>query len=184
VGAALDRLLGADDLDPGDVVLLGLSAGGNLAASTSATRRGSPNPIARQVLVYPMLDSALQTESACRHADLAPLSRYRAAWFWDQYVRPEDRTDPRAVPMCDPDPTGLPPTHLVVADLDVLRDEGLAYAERLNAAGVPATSRVWPGAVHGFLPMAGLAPDLCAAAEADIVSWIGQSGRPQSEAAE
>ena len=157
-----------------DVALLGLSAGGNLATAVSARL---PETVAAQVLVYPMLDPSLSSESAHRYALAAPLSRARATWFWDQYAPGPVRGDPAAAPALTPDVAGLPPTRVVLAEVDVLRDEGLAYAERLRAAAVPVSTRVWPGMVHGFLAMAGLVPGTCAAAVADIADWLAEPAR-------
>ena len=173
--AALDDVsaaiawLGENAAEPDDVAVLGLSAGGNLAAAVTARR---PDAITAQVLVYPMLDPALSSGSARRYAHVAPLSRARAAWFWDQYAPGSLRADPAAAPALATDLAGRPPTYVVLAEVDVLTDEGLAYAERLRTAGGPAATRVWPGTVHGFLAMAGLVPEICAAAVADIADWL------------
>lgn len=161
----------------GSIALLGLSAGGNLAAAVSARLREA---VSAQVLGYPMLDPSLSSESAHRYAQAAPLSRARAAWFWDQYAPGPTRTDPAAAPARQPDLAGLPPTHVVLAEVDVLRDEGLAYAERLRGAAVPVSTRVWPGTVHGFLAMAGLVPETCAAAVADIANWLAEPARSET----
>ncbi len=144
------------------LAIVGLSAGGNLAVAASGRLRDTAHPVSAQVLVYPMLDPTLSSESAHRFALLPPLSRQRALWFWDQY-----RPAPTELPVI-----GMPRTYVVQAEVDVLRDEGLAYARQLQAAGVHVDSRVWPGMVHGFLTMAALVPDVCAAAIADIAAWI------------
>ena len=154
-----------------DLALLGLSAGGNLAAATSTRLRGSAFEIAAQVLVYPMLDPSANSASAHRYASLPTLSLERVAWFWAQYA-PGRTTEPGVAPAFEPDVTGLPPTFLVLAEHDVLRDEGLAYAERLRAASVPTACTVVPHVVHGFLPMAGLVPQVCAGVVSDIAQWL------------
>jgi acetyl esterase len=104
------------------------------------------------------------------------LSRSRAAWFWDQYAPGTARAEPQAAPALDPDASSHPPTYVVLAEVDVLRDEGLAYADRLRSASVPVDTKVWPATVHGFLNMAALVPDLCAAAVSDIAEWIARTG--------
>jgi acetyl esterase len=84
------------------------------------------------------------------------MSRAEMDWFWRHYLRSErDGADPAAAPLLAEDLSGLPPTTVVVAELDPLRDEGLAYAERLRAAGVPTTVEVYRGAAHGFWWMDG-----------------------------
>lgn len=146
------------DVDPERLVVMGDSAGGNLAAAaTLALRAGGP-PIARQVLLYPCLvPVAVSTSASMRELADAPLmTRRELAWFWDHYLRtPGDAADPRAVPPLATSHAGLPPATVVLAELDPLRDEGLAYAGRLEAAGVAVETTVYPGAAHGFWWMDG-----------------------------
>jgi acetyl esterase len=76
-------------------------------------------------------------------------------WYWRQYLPDADhRGDPRASPLRRPDLTGLPPSLLVLAGCDPLRDEGVTYAARLAADGVPVRVREFDDVVHGFFPMA------------------------------
>jgi acetyl esterase len=156
--------------DRADVIAVGLSAGGNMVASLSARLRAARTPLSGQVLVHPMLDPSVSSPSALEFASLAPLSRSRALWFWEKYGPAP--SDPRAVPPLEPALAGLPPTYLVLAEVDVLRDEGLAYADQLRSAGVAVKSSTWPGTVHGFLTMAGLIPEVHAASLKEIAAWI------------
>jgi acetyl esterase/lipase len=106
-----------------------------------------------QVLLYPALSPARGSpfSSYEQNADGPLMTRREMVWFWDHYLRDAaDGSDPRAAPLAAPDLAGLPPTTVVVCELDVLRDEGLAYAERLRASGVPTSSTVYAGAAHGF----------------------------------
>jgi acetyl esterase len=141
------------------LVLLGEGAGGNLAAATSLCLRDEGDPrVGAQLLLYPCLAPARTSTFASyrTYADGPLLTRAEMEWFWDQYLREDaDGHDPRAAPLLAADLSGLPPTTLVVAELDPLRDEGLAYAERLRAAGVPTEVTVFPGAAHGFWWMDG-----------------------------
>jgi acetyl esterase len=152
---------GADfvEADGSQVVLLGDSAGGNLAAATTLWLRDEGGPrLSAQVLLYPCLAPArTATSSSYReYADGPLMTRAEMEWFWGHYLRSEaDEQDPRAAPLLAADLSGLPPALVVVAELDPLRDEGLAYAERLRAAGVPAESAVYRGAAHGFWWMDG-----------------------------
>jgi acetyl esterase len=138
----------------GDVVLAGDSAGGNLAAATALCLRDDGGPrLAAQILLYPCLAPARTSTFASytQYADGPLMTRAEMEWFWAHYLATEsDEHDPRAAPLLAPDPAGLPPALVVVPELDPLRDEGLAYAERLRSAGVPAEATVYPGAAHGF----------------------------------
>src|SRR2546428_8719133 len=80
-------------------------------------------------------------------------------WFWDQYLPdPSLAADPRAVPLRMATMAGLPPAYVLVAECDVLRDEGEAYARRLRSDGVPAVIVRGPGMNHGFLTPYGGVP--------------------------
>ena len=144
----------------GRVVLLGDSAGGNLAAATSMCLRDAGGPrVDVQVLLYPCLAPARGStfRSYAQQADGPVLTRAEMTWFWDHYLVAEaDELDPRAAPLLAPDLSGLPPTTVVVCELDPLRDEGLAYAERLQTAGVETDVICYPGAAHGFWWMDGV----------------------------
>jgi acetyl esterase len=136
---------------PGRVVLVGDSAGGNLVAATSAALRdaGIPAP-AHQILVYPCLHPAEGSPFASyREQAHGPLmTRAEMAWFWELYA--PGTADGRAAPLLAEHLAGLPPTTVVVAERDLLRDEALAYVRRLRAAGVPTATTLYRGAAHGF----------------------------------
>ena len=137
----------------GGLVLLGDSAGGNLAAATTLELRDDPAAVRAQVLLYPSLLPARGTPYASyeRQADGPLMTAREMVWFWDHYLRTaDDARDPRAAPLLAEDLTGLPPTTIVTAELDPLRDEALAYAERLTASGVPVSTTTYVGAAHGF----------------------------------
>jgi acetyl esterase len=112
-------------------------------------------PIAFQLLIYPIADHSFATASYSENAEGFGLSREVMAWYWDQYLdRPEDGRSPLASPLRAESFAGLPPALVITAGYDVLRDEGLAYAERLRNAGVPVELAHYPGMIHGFLQMA------------------------------
>lgn len=146
--------------DPERIAVGGTSAGGNLAAVTAlrarATRRDpereDPPNIARQFLLYPITDYAFDTDSYAENGDGPLLTEEDMRWFWNRYLRSEvDGANPYASPLAAPDLTDLPPATVVTCGFDPLRDEGIAYAERLAGAGVEVRHDHHPDQPHGFL---------------------------------
>ena len=133
----------------------GDSAGGNLAAAVAlmARERGDL-PIAYQLLIYPIIDNAFGTPSYEENAEGYGLSREMMKWYWRQYLKHPDELAAFAAPIRVMDLSGLPPAMVITAGYDVLRDEGIAYADRLEKAGVRVERRHYPGMIHGFLQMA------------------------------
>jgi acetyl esterase len=147
-------------IDPERIAVGGDSAGGNLAAVLARRARdaGGP-PIAFQLLVYPVLDARGGHASRIENKDGPGLTNDLMQWFTDQYVRsPEDADDPDVSPLLAESFAGLPPAFVLTAEYDPLRDEGAEYADRLAAAGVPVTYRLYEGATHGFWQMSRYAP--------------------------
>jgi acetyl esterase len=140
----------------GPLVVSGDSAGGNLAAVVALRARDEGGPeIAYQVLVYPVVDAGMDTPSMEEYAE-APLvlNRLGMRWFWDYYAPdPARRSEPWASPLRAESHAGLPPAYVLVAQHDPLRDEGLAYAEKLKAAGVPVTVRRYDDQIHVFFTL-------------------------------
>ena len=79
-------------------------------------------------------------------------------WFFDQYAPGTDPNDWRVSPLAATDLSGLPKAYIVTAGFDPLKDEGKAYADKLNRAGVAAVYVDYPGMVHGFFNMSGMVP--------------------------
>ncbi|KUI01172.1 esterase [Mycolicibacterium acapulense] len=140
--------------DPNRVVVGGDSAGGNLATVTALMARDRGRPVlAGQLLLYPVIAADFGTESyrLFGHGFYNP--RPALQWYWDQYVPSHsDRTHPYASPL-HADLAGLPPAVVVIAGHDPLRDEGVAYAEALTAAGVQIVRCDFDGGIHGFMTM-------------------------------
>ncbi len=131
----------------------GDSAGGNLAAAVALTARdrGTP-PLAYQLLIYPVLDHAFETNSYRENGAGYFLTQEMMVWFWQHYLRDEAYgASPQASPLRAQNLYGLPSTLLLTAEFDPLRDEGEAYAKRLQAAGGEVEYRCYAGMIHGFL---------------------------------
>ncbi|GLZ10224.1 alpha/beta hydrolase [Actinomadura sp. NBRC 104425] len=139
--------------DPQRIALFGESAGGNLAAVTAqeAKRRGGP-AVTFQALAYPATDRFDDSPSMYDHAAGPLLTRPWLEWFWGAYLNtPDEGADPRVSPLRERDLTGLPAAFIVTAEYDLLRDQGIRYADALRAAGVPVTHRPVAGVPHAFL---------------------------------
>jgi acetyl esterase len=146
--------------DPRRVAVGGESAGGNLAtvACLKARDQGGAMPIA-QLLVYPVTDSRMNTPSYRENANAKPLNSAMMAWFWKNYLHSEaEGREPYASPMQATGLNGLPPAIVITAELDPLRDEGEAYAQRLADAGVPVRAQRYNGVTHEFFGLAGVVP--------------------------
>jgi len=141
--------------DPQRVAVGGESAGGNLAAVTAlqARDRGIVPPIF-QLLVYPMTNAAFDTPSYQEHADAKPLNKAMMQWFWGYYLaNPADAANPYASPLRASSLSGLPPAMVITAEVDPLRSDGEAYADRLREAGVPVVQKHYTGVMHEFFSM-------------------------------
>ncbi len=147
--------------DPSRLAVAGDSAGGNLAAAVALASRAPDGPdLAAQVLIYPVTDAACATPSFVQNGTGYLLEASTMRWFWEQYLGTDgDPDDGYASVLRHPDLAGLPPTLVVTAEYDPLRDEGEAYAEHLAAAGTDTTVRRFDGVVHGFLGMDALLPE-------------------------
>jgi acetyl esterase len=144
------------DVDASRIAVGGGSAGGNLAAAVALMSRDRAGPgLALQVLFYPATNLfELTTASHGHFASGYGLTRDHVEFFRDSYV-PEarDRKNPHVSPLLADSLKGLPPAIVVTAGFDVLRDEGVAYAEKLEAAGVATIAAHYPSMIHGFVAM-------------------------------
>ncbi|HEY2061401.1 MAG TPA: alpha/beta hydrolase [Amycolatopsis sp.] len=140
-------------VDPARIAVMGDSAGGGLAAAVALLARDRRGPaLARQILVFPMLDD----RTTAPDPELAPFVAWSyednlTAWtalLGDRIGGPD--VSPYAAPARATDLAGLPPAYVEVGQLDVFRDEDLAYAQRLSAAGVDVEFHLHPGAPHEF----------------------------------
>jgi acetyl esterase len=144
--------------DPARLIVGGDSAGGNLAALAALAARQDGPPLAGQLLVYPVTDYPADAhESYALNADFG-LTREAMEWFWAHWLPDTSAPDATTAPLRAADLSGLPPAYVITASHDVLRDEGMAYAGRLHAAGVETIHDHVEGTIHGFFSMGGIAP--------------------------
>ena len=138
-------------IDPARVAVGGDSAGGNMAAVVSLRGRDEGRAPAMQLLIYPVTDSADDPRSRNLFADGFMLTKADMDLFEGYYVGPgTDINDPRISVFKAPDLSGLAPAYVATAGFDPLRDEGEAYAIRMQDAGVPVALKRYPGLIHGF----------------------------------
>lgn len=143
-------------VDARPLAVVGDSSGANLAAAVSLVLRDEgDSPVAFQALLYPNTDPAMDTESYQENADDPFLSKDEMIWYWAQYGDGKAPDDPRAALSMATDLRGLPPTYLLTAGFDPLRDEGRAFGEALRRAGVPVQGSEYQDMPHGFLLFAG-----------------------------
>jgi acetyl esterase/lipase len=149
--------LGADS---DRIAVAGDSAGGNLAAAVSMLSRDEEGPSpAMQALIYPVTDAVGGQQSRDVFAEGFLLTRADMDWFEDHYLPPPaDHADPRVSMLRAADLSGLPPAYVATAGFDPLRDEGEAYAARMQEASVTVTLRRHSGLIHGFANMTAISP--------------------------
>ena len=145
--------------DPRAIAVAGESAGGNLATVVSmmARDRNVTLPL-HQLLVYPVVDNDMTRQSYRDNTNARPLNQAMMRWFFKHYASPADAMNPYALPMKAGSLSGLPPATIITAEIDPLRSEGQAYAEALQAAGIPVSQRDFAGVTHEFFGMGAALP--------------------------
>lgn len=147
--------------DPARLAVAGDSAGGNLAAVVSmlARNQGAPK-ILHQTLICPWVDMSPGSEEtdSFRHFGKGHwLSATGLDWFRSHYLRNLDQSlDPRVSPLRSTSFRDLPPALVLTAEFDILADQGRAYGESLETAGVPVVQSCYPGMLHDFVTLPGL----------------------------
>jgi acetyl esterase len=142
-------------IDNSRISVAGDGTGGTIATALTllAKQRAAPS-ITAQVLLYPATDAAFDTPSYQQFAEGYHLRRDAMQWFWDQYIPDAPRRNEiTASPLraTTEQLTRLPPTLIITAEADVLRDEGETYATKLRAAGVPVTAVRYQATIHDFV---------------------------------
>jgi acetyl esterase len=164
------------DIDQDHIFVAGDSAGGGLAAVLALQSRTShPGAVRGQVLIYPVTHHySNATSSYEEFANSRALSRNMMIWFWDLYLNgtSPDQVDPElALPLAADFLEGLPPALVITAEKDPLRDEGIAYADKMMMQGVDVQQSTYPGEEHGFVGIMGPGEAHCKAVE-EIREWL------------
>ena len=146
-------------IDPARLALYGGSAGGGLVLGTALLARDRGGPAVRFMMpIYPMIDDTHTTASSQEITDIGIWDRAGNIEAWDWYLAGKP-ADQYAAPTRAEDVSGLPPAYIDVGTVDLFRDEDIAFAQRLMAAGVPCELHVNPGSYHAsevFAPDAAL----------------------------
>ncbi len=159
--------------DPDKLVVMGDSAGGNLAAVVAIQARDLGTPkIAAQVLIYPMTNAKMEHPSITTNGEGYILTKDLMTWFTNHYMREEkDKSNPLMSPLFTKDLTNLPPALVQTAGFDPLRDEGIDYKEKLEAAGNQVKHTNYEGLIHTYITM----PDFskkCMATHIEIADFL------------
>jgi acetyl esterase/lipase len=178
------RAVAAESVDA-PLIVAGDSAGGNMSAACAlrARDRGGPE-LALQVLICPVIDHEMTTPSY-RERGSGPdlfITAKDMEWFWNLYIPdPAARSVPDASPLRAESLANLPPAIVLTAEYDPLRDEGIAYAERLKEAGVPVTHRHYEDMFHDFFSFVNLIDagnEAVARVGAEIRALVATLGAP------
>ncbi|WP_371813409.1 alpha/beta hydrolase [Brevibacillus sp. HB1.2] len=157
-----------------DLVVGGDSAGGNLSTVLSLLAKDQNGPaIKAQVLVYPVTDMRFDSPSYMEFQEGFGLNRDLMLWFSNHYINHEyDKGNPYVAPLSARDLSNLPPAIVITAECDVLRDEGIAYAERLKNAGVKVEAVCEKGLVHGYFTNMAVFPEQIKATISRITEFL------------
>jgi acetyl esterase len=148
-------------IDGARLAIGGDSAGGSMSAAACLDARKGGVGLRAQVLIYPSTDSTPEARlrsSRIQNAEVPPLTTATLKWFASKYLSGGQfgLYDWRLSPLHAESLAGLPPALVLTAEYDPLRDDGKAYADRLNSSGVPAVYRDYPGQIHGFIEYGGV----------------------------
>jgi acetyl esterase len=137
-------------MDPARLAIGGDSSGGQVATVVARRQRDAAMPVDYQVLIYPTIDPLTASESQAELGEYG-LDRESLQLAWRMFVPdPALRFSPDVAPLAAADLAGMPPTLMISAEYDVLRDENADYADALLAAGVPVVHVRYAGVNHGF----------------------------------
>jgi len=164
------------NIDPNRIAVGGDSAGGSLATVVCLLSRDRSGPrLQYQLLIYPWVDFYGQNPSMQQYAKDHFLTRAGLDWFTENYLpNRESGLEPSASPMCATNVQGLPRAMIITAECDPLRDQGEAYARKLEGAGIPVQLKRYNGMIHPFLNLAGVI-DAAKSAIADAGSAVREA---------
>ncbi|MDR0479454.1 MAG: alpha/beta hydrolase [Burkholderiaceae bacterium] len=145
-------------IDPARLAIGGDSTGGTLAAASAIHARDIGIVLALQVLIYPSTAAYQDTDSHQRFAEGPVLDKPLIDWFFAQYIDWKDRADWRFAPLNAEDVEGVAPAWIGLAECDPLVDEGVQYADKLRAAGVPVDLEIYRGMIHDFITLGRVIP--------------------------
>jgi len=156
-----------------ELTVMGDSAGGNIATVVSILARDNNGPsIKNQVLIYPTTDARLMHPSIDKYSKGYFLTKSSMQWYVDHYKNTdEDVHNPLMSPFLTKDLSNLPNAFVFTAEYDPLKDEGQAYAKRLEEAGNQVVFKEYPNVVHGFINMAKISKE-CLEAHQDIRNFL------------
>ena len=146
-------------MDGARLAVGGDSAGGTLAAACAIHARDIALPLRLQLLITPGTSAHADTPSHRRFAHGFLLEAETIAWFFDQYIDHSQRSDWRFAPLEADDLDRVAPACVVLAECDPLVDEGVMYADRLRAAGVPVELELVRGVTHDFIKLGRALPE-------------------------
>jgi acetyl esterase len=153
--------------DPTRIAVAGDSAGANLAAGVAVAARDEGLPLHAQLLIYPVTDFHDSDRHQSRIDNGVGYFLVEEDMRLSEKHYGADADDPRASVLDHPDLSGLAPAVVATAEFDPLRDEGIAFADALSAAGVPVVRHTGAGLIHGYFGM-GLLSAACATATTDL----------------
>jgi acetyl esterase len=146
-------------LDPARLAVGGDSAGGTLATVCATLARDAGLALRLQLLFYPGCAAFPQARSHARYHQGLLLEQAHIEYFFGHYVDASQREDWRFAPLNTPDLEGVAPAWFGLAECDPLADDGLAYADKLRAAGVPVDLEIYRGVTHEFIKMGRALPE-------------------------
>jgi acetyl esterase len=146
--------------DPKKIAVVGESAGGNLAAAVSIMARDKKIMLPlHEVLVYPIAQSNMNTDSYTKYANAKPLNKAMMEWFTKNYLTSMSQAKDPRISIVNANLKGLPPTTIINAEIDPLADDGKLLEDKLKAADVKVTRKVYDGVTHEFFGMVPVVPE-------------------------